>query len=103
MMQMMRGDSYNIAITLTYDDETTITPEDVTDVEVVLGNLVKRYSTGDISYDDGEWLFPITQTDSFYDLPPVSRLQVRVKNGTTVIGARIGVVFVLPSNSSEAM
>ena len=97
MMQIMRGDAYNVALTLKYDDNTAITPADVSDVEIVLGNLVKRYSSGDIVYDDGEWLFPITQTDTFYDLPPVSALQVRVKTGNDVVGVRVGTVFVLPA------
>lgn len=102
-MQIMQGDAYEVAITLKDDNDTTITSADVADVEITLGNLSKTYTDGAISYDDGEWLFPLSQDESFA-LNAISRLQVRVKNNSgEVIGANVGIVFVKPSQSAKVL
>lgn len=104
MMQMMRGDSYEIAITLTDEKNTPIVPADVAEVEIALGDLKKTYSSGDVTFDDGKWLFPVTQSETLSTVAAVSTLQVRVKYLLgDVVGARVGNVYILPSTSSEVL
>ena len=104
MLQMMRGASYNIAITLTDDENQPITPADVAEVEISLGDLIKTYSSGDVIYDDGKWLFPVTQSETLSTVAAVSTLQVRVKYLLgDVVGAKVGNVYLVPSSSNEVL
>lgn len=104
MLQMMRGDSYEIAITLTDEENQPIAPADVSEVEISLGDIIKTYSSGDVIYDDGKWLFPVTQSETLSAVAAVSTLQVRVKylHGD-VVGARAGNVYIVPSSSNEVL
>lgn len=104
MLQMMRGDSYNIAITLTDDENQPITPADVAEVEIALGDLKKTYTSGDVAYNDGKWLFPVSQDETLSTVAAVSTLQVRVKYLLgDVVGARVGNVYIVPSSSNEVL
>lgn len=103
MMNIMKGDAYEIAITLKDEDENAITPADVLDVEITLGKLSKRLTEDEVHYDDGKWIFPMTQEETFA-LSPVAGLQARVKFLTgDVVGGRIGNIYVRPSNSAEVL
>ena len=103
-MQMMRGDAYEIALTLTDEESQAITDADVTDVEIVLGGIRKTYANGDVTFSDGKWIFPISQEETLNGLPSVSGLQVRVKYTLgDVVGATVGNVYVLPSSSNEVL
>ena len=104
MLQMMRGDSYEIAITLTDEENQPITPADVSEVEIALGDLKKTYTSGDVTYNDGKWLFPVTQDETLSTVAAVSTLQVRVKYlPGDVVGARVGNVYIVPSSSNEVL
>lgn len=104
MMQMMRGDQYEIALTLTDEENQPIVPADVAEVEIALGDLIKTYSSGEVVYDDGKWLFPVTQDETLSTVAAVSTLQVRVKYLLgDVVGARVGNVYILPSSSNEVL
>lgn len=104
MMQMMRGDSYEIAITLKDEQNHAITDEDVAEVEISLGDLTKTFTSGAVIYDDGKWLFPITQGETLSAVAAINTLQVRVKYLLgDVVGATVGNVYVLPSSSNEVL
>lgn len=104
---MMQGDSYGLLIDIVKEaDGTAVTPDDIADVEITLGFLTKRYSKGELIFDEGsqKWVFPIEQEESFR-LPP-SRLkwQVRVKykNGG-IEGTHRGYMLVDESISKEVL
>lgn len=104
MMQMMRGDAYEIAITLKDEQNHAITDEDVAEVEIALGDLIKTYSSGEVVYDDGKWLFPVTQGETLSAVAAISTLQVRVKYLLgDVVGAKVGNVYLTPSASNEVL
>lgn len=103
---MMQGDSYGLSIEIRNVDDALVTADDVADVEITIGFLKKRYSTGDVIYraDIGKWVFPLTQEETFKF--PATRVkgQVRVKfvDGFTE-GASLGYVNVAESSSKEVL
>lgn len=103
MLSMMQGDAYDIHLTLVKDDNTPITDADVTKVNITFGGTVKSYPDGAVSYDDGEWLYPVTQAQTI-GMGEVAEVSVRVKyNSGDVEGAKIGNVYIIPSDDKEEM
>ena len=84
---MVQGDSYNLSVTIKNKGQ----PLDVASVEKVeisLLYLQKSYP-GEIGYEDGNFLFPLTQQETFR-LPKLCKMQVRVKfKSGDVIGSEI--------------
>lgn len=84
---MVQGDSYNLIVTVKNQGK----PLDVASVEKVeisLLYLQKSYP-GEIGYEDGTFLFPLTQQETFR-LPKICQMQVRVKfRSGDVIGSEI--------------
>ena len=64
---MMQGDSYGLPIEIKNSGGTAVTPEDVSDVEIVIGHLIKTYKKNEIGFnaDSGVWIFPLTQEETF--------------------------------------
>lgn len=91
---MMQGDSYNLGILLLNNAQQPITPDDVEDVEITMGWESKRYTLGQLLYDEGLWLYPMSQSESFSQWPGKVEAQVRIKwnngfvEGQTIQGAR---------------
>lgn len=102
---MMQGDAYGLAIEIKNAADAVVTTEDIADVEIVIGQLRKTYKEGGISFENGMWIFPLTQEETF-KLPSTMRVkgQVRVmfKNGF-VEGASLGNVCVYESISKEVL
>lgn len=92
---MMQGDSYNIGIQLLNNAGQPITPDDVDDVEITIGWESKRYTSGQLTYYNGLWLYPISQSESFGKWPGKLDAQARIKwpngfvEGQPIYGARI--------------
>ena len=87
---MMQGDSYQLSVLLKNNAGQPITPLDVKDVEITIGRRIKRYSDGNILFEDGLWLFPVSQEESFDFYPMKAKGQVRVKwNGGVVEGQEL--------------
>lgn len=102
---MMQGDAYNIPIEIMVDDgvaDKTLFDE----VEIVIGNIVKTMSSGEITYDNENkvFLFPISQKESM-KLGAKADCQVRVKpNGTNdVIGVNLGEIDVVKTLSKAVL
>lgn len=74
---MMQGDSYELKVEILSPDKTALTPEELADVEITIGSLIKTYSDGEIIYEEGEWLVPLTQEETFK--LPASRVNVQVR------------------------
>lgn len=62
-MEIRQGDAFTLAVTLTDETGTALTPDDVSKVEISIGNVTKQYPD-EVTYDDGAFLMPITETDS---------------------------------------
>ena len=62
---MMQGDAYSLPIVLR-QGELLITPEMVLRLEITIGTLTRTYP-GVVRYDEenGQWLFPLTQEQTF--------------------------------------
>ena len=61
---LMQGDQHAIPFVLKMKDGTLITDSMVKTVVLNLGNLSRQYP-GDVTYKNGQWLFPVTQAQTF--------------------------------------
>ena len=75
---MMQGDSYNLGIRILNNAGSPVTPEDVKDVEITIGHLSKTYMNSQLIYNEGLWMFPLSQKDTFRYWPSSVKAQVRV-------------------------
>lgn len=101
---MMQGDSYNLGIEILNNAGSPVTPADVRDVEITIGQLRKTYLESELTYTDGMWFFPVEQEDSFRLWPSAAKAQVRVMwaNGS-VEGQHLYGVRVRESISKEVL
>lgn len=76
---MMQGDCYSQGIEILDSNGNAVLPQDVADVEVVIGNLKKTYASGQVKYGEDCWLFPLSQQESLALNPGPLRGQVRIK------------------------
>lgn len=101
---MMQGDSYNLGIEILDGDGKQVLPDDVADVEIVIGHLKKTYAKGEVTYGGDEWLVPLTQEESFSLMPAKPKGQVRVKWASgEVTGAKLDISSVDESRSKEVL
>lgn len=75
---MMQGDSYNLGINILNNAGQPVTPDDINDVEITIGNLRKTYLNAQVTFRDGVWLFPLSQEETFRYWPASVKAQVRV-------------------------
>lgn len=75
---MMQGDSYSLGIRILNNAGNPVTPDDVKDVEISIGHLIKSYTRAELIYSDGRWLFPLSQQETFGYWPSAVKAQVRV-------------------------
>lgn len=75
---MMQGDSYNLGIRILNNAGSPVTPEDVKDVEITIGHLSKTYMNSQLTYNEGLWMFPLSQQETFGYWPASVKAQVRV-------------------------
>lgn len=77
---MMQGDSYNLGIEILNNANNPVTPDDVLDVEITIGNLRKTYKALELNYDENLylWIFPLSQKETFGYWPSQKKAQVRV-------------------------
>lgn len=96
---MMQGDSYNLGFTVTNNAGSVVTPNDIIDMEITIGHLVKRYSNSEITFKDGRWMFPLSQKETFGYWPSVPKCQIRIKwangviEGKPIYGVRVNESF----------
>ena len=109
-IKIMQGDSYAVFFGLDFNEEP-ITPDMLSDVEIVVGNgdIRKLYSSGEVIYDKDlkEWYFRPTQNETFALEPESYEVQARVKFRTgeysDVKGITIGRIEILDANSEEVI
>lgn len=78
MLNILQGDQYAIPISLTIgegDSERPLVPDDVDDLEIVVGEFSKTYLTDGVTFDETNnlWLYNLAQSDSFsmYSTVPI--------------------------------
>lgn len=99
---MMQGDSYSLQIYIAQEG-AAVTPETAEAVEIVLGDYRKSYP-GALNYEDGFWLFPLSQRESLDLASGRQPCQVRVKFvGGDVLGTDVGMLDVRDSLSREVL
>lgn len=108
-VKIMQGDSYAIPIELKQDG-MLLTPEMVEDLEVCVGeNLRKIYSGGGVGYDASrqQWYIRPTQQETMAMEVDSHDVIVRVKYlnlpDGDVVGAKIGSISVLEGRSEEVL
>ena len=101
-MRIKQGTTYDIALPLSLEDGTDVTPENVSVVEISLGSR-RFYYPGKVAYDDGSWTFHLSQEDTLA-MSGVMTMKARAKTLTgEVAHADIGIVAVGESNSKEVL
>lgn len=86
--KMMTGDQYGIPFHI-YRDGQTVTEDEIEVVEFSISNLRKVYPQ-EVRYVEGDFLFPITQQETFSLGSGKKHTQARVK---FVDGSVVGVDF----------
>lgn len=82
---MMQGDACYLGIRILNNAGETVTAEDVRDVEITVGHLVKTLRAGQVRFYNGLWLFPLEQEESFSFYPGPVKAQVRVVWANAVV------------------
>jgi hypothetical protein len=101
---MMQGDSYGLSIEILNSGGEAVTSADVSDVEISIGSLKKTYTSGDVFFVDGMWVFPLTQEETFQMLPAKVKVQLRVKwLSGDVEGCDLGYQNIRESISKEVL
>ena len=101
---MMQGDACYLGITILNNAGTTVTADDVQDVEITLGPMTKSYRAEELSYAAGVWLFPLSQGESFSCPPGQLAGQVRVAWANGVVeGCRLYGMHIEESISKEVL
>ena len=101
-MNIMRGDAYPIKFKVKTEDGVVITSEMASEVEIIINGIRKLYSSGEVTYSEQYWFFPMSQQES-YAMPEFGRWQVRVKQGDEVIGEDGGSVYMIESQSKAVL
>ena len=101
---MMQGDACHLGIRIHNNAGNPVTPEDIRDLEIVMGHLRKTLGNAQLHYQNGLWLFPLTQVESRSLWPSRVRCQVRVlwPNGV-VEGHEIPDIRIRESISKEVL
>lgn len=92
---MMQGDSYNLGFTVLNNAKSAVTPDDIQDMEITIGHIRKTFRNSQLTYENGKWLFPLTQKETFELWPKAIKAQIRILwadgiiEGKPIYGVRI--------------
>lgn len=78
MIHIMQGDAYPLYITIKTPSGTVLTPDEIAELEVMVGDILKKYPD-EIDWDAEREKFkmPLTQEDTFQLQPGVQGVQAR--------------------------
>ena len=101
---MMQGDACYLGIQLYNNAGNPITPEDIREVEITMGPLRKTYGADQLRFENGLWLVPLSQQETFALPGGQLRAQVRLcwTNGV-VEGAALPGISLAESISREVI
>lgn len=77
-----QGDDFPLEIELTALDGTLITPSVATNVSVQIGEVVQEYPNGNLTYQNGFWIFPLKSAQT-----SLMKEQVPFQVGAMISGA----------------
>jgi hypothetical protein len=101
---MMQGDSYNLGFTVLNNAKVPVTPNDILDMEITIGHIRKTYRNAQITYENGKWLFPLSQAETFGYWPKSTKAQIRIMWANGIIeGKPINGVRIFESISKEVL
>lgn len=101
-MRVKQGNTYDIELSLTYEDSTPVTDQNAAVVELTLGHKIKTWP-GDVTYDGEKWIYPLTQEETL-KMSGAPTLKARVKDLTgEVSDCDVAIVVVDKSNSKEVL
>lgn len=106
MLEILQGSALPIAINL-YDEDTgdPITNDDVSAMEIVIGNIRKTFPGG-ISFDAEQeaWIIEFTQEETFSMSPMIYEPQCRVVlNNGYIPGTTLSKVRIIEGRSKEVL
>ena len=110
-LRMMQGDSYPILVALNLKDTgEPITPMMVSEVEICVGESIRKtYTADEVLYDASEmkWYFIPTQEETFAMDPGAYEVQARPKFAnveySAVRGISVGTIVITDANSNEVI
>lgn len=80
---IQQGDQYAIGIIVRCGD-AEITPQTCEDMKIKLGSRTKTYLSGGLSFQDGVWLFPLTQEQSLSVVNGMTTIQAQYRMGSEI-------------------
>lgn len=104
-VKMMQGDSYVVFIQLTMNG-TTLTPDMVADVEICVGDVLRKtWSGGGVGYDTmtQQWYIRPTQEETLAMEVESYGVIARVKFGEDVKGIKVGSINIVDTHSEEVI
>lgn len=101
---MMQGDACYLAIRILNNVGNYVSPAEVREVEITIGHLRKTYQNKEVLFQDGKWLFPLSQEETRAFWPTEIKAQVRVLwNNGIVEGKPLYGVRIQESISKEVL
>lgn len=86
-MAIYQGDQYSIPFMINRGGEK-VSPEMITDVVIAIGDIVRSYKDGTLSYLDGKWLFPIYKTETL-KMPDEVHYQIQLHIGDDIVHSKV--------------
>jgi hypothetical protein len=86
-MAIYQGDQYSIPFMIRRGADT-VSPEMITDVVIAIGDIVRSYKDGALSYLDGKWLFPIYKTETL-KMPDEVQYQIQLHIGDDIVHSKV--------------
>ena len=85
-MAIYQGDQYSIPFLIRHGGEI-VTPDTVTDLVIAIGEVVRSYSDGTLSYFEGKWMFPIYKQETL-KMPEGVSYQIQIHYGKDIIHSK---------------
>ena len=97
-MNIHKGEQYAIPFAIKVGDDD-VTPENVSGVRIQIGDLMCEYPDGQLQFntEEGTWLYPLTEDQSYSMYAGVMPAQVALKYGNDIVMSDIITVSVKDS------
>jgi len=85
---LRRGDKYSLKIQVKLGNEI-ITPENCSDIRIKIGNTVLSYSRQELTFEEGYWLFPLSQAMTLNHSGDRMLAQAQFKMGDNIYSTKL--------------
>ena len=93
LFRLSKGEQYSIEFTI-INDSGVVTPDNVDDMRIKVGNTVKTYSKNEISFSNGVWIYRVTQEESLAFASARVYCQAQYKVGSDIFNTDMYLVKV---------